>query len=157
MSNAQTPLLQTMREEETGYQLMLDLLQLEQKALMVYQTHSLEALAAQKIALLEHLSELGTVRAQLLREFNVHDRTGFLCWLADKTECRELWQSVELKAAKSRAVNTINGQLIHERLSVTGNTLKRLMQQPQLSVMYGPDGETRGGSSQSGGRIIGAA
>lgn len=134
------------------------LLTQEQTLLVANQTDELPALAEQKSRLAERLAALAAARDATLSAVGAPTgKAGMDAWsksrLAPASAAAD-WSALLTLAAEARALNTLNGELIFERLQKNRQALQILTAATERAALYGPDGQTK---ISTGGRILGSA
>ena len=132
-----------------------DLLRREEGLLIEAHTDALLTLAGEKTELYRRLQRLYDERALLLGRLGLPNSDSAL-----RTVCRTLpdtlarWDEVLELARDAQQRNSLNGQLIAERLHSNQAALAVLMAASDGPQLYGADGHAR---PSGGGRILGRA
>jgi len=160
MTTSLPPLQSLLEQEGTVMGQFIQLLQTEQLALKDGKTDELEALDAQKAALVAKLNEQGELRNQFLRGAKLApDREGVEAWIQANPKdfaVRQQWGRLKSAVVEARELNLLNGKLIAMRLQHNQQLLGALLSSsgtPQTNL-YGPNGQP---AQLSGRRIIDAA
>lgn len=150
--DARSQFITDLHSESQSFSTFLELLRTEQAALQANDVDALTRLAQVKAERISTLNELARRRAAyLIEQGSAPDRAGMAQWLltrggSDQGTLSPLWQGLLASAAEAKATNRENGLLIETRLQHNQRLLGALAAGGQPSL-YGPDGQTRVGSS----------
>lgn len=115
------------------------LLEREEALLVEGQTDTLLGLAEQKTQIYRRLQFLHDERSRLSARF----RQGGLKAALAAIPAAARWDEVLALAAEARRRNTVNGQLIVERMKHNQAALSVLLAAADQPQLYGPDGQSR--------------
>ncbi|MDD3352775.1 flagella synthesis protein FlgN [Zoogloea sp.] len=148
-------LARLIRDECTGLQGFIALLEREEQLLITGQVDTLTVLAEEKTGLYRHLQRLADERVVMFaREgAKVTDENVRLV-LAHAPDTLPLWNDVMTLASTAKERNRVNGQLITERLQNNQQALSTLLAAAEHPQIYGQDGQTR---PTAGSRHLGSA
>lgn len=148
--------MSTLHEEQQTMQQMLDLLLLEQGCLVKAEIDQLQALAEQKSLLVNQLARLAAQRHSALAEAGFAAREeGMDAWLAAGAVpdgAAQAWAALLQSTRDAKEANRLNGMLLNKQMAYTQGALNALRPPPQAGKLYGPSGQTFGGSST--GRVV---
>lgn len=159
-SGVQQPseLSRLLAEELTLVRQFVALLSREQAFLVANQTDELPTLAEQKARLAERLATLAAARDTALSANGAPGgKAGMDAWSKTRqapASAAADWNALLSLAAEARALNTLNGELIVERMQKNRQALQILTAATERAALYGPDGQTK---ISTGGRILGSA
>lgn len=105
----------------------------------------LQALAADKQALLSEIERMETQRQQAQRRLGYADGQQGSVRAAADAGCPEQWQRLIELATRVRLLNRLNGETIRQRMAHNQRILNFLHEAAGRGL-YGPDGQARRGS-----------
>jgi flagella synthesis protein FlgN len=139
-------------EEVHALRAFLDLLQQEQRLLLEAQADRLLPIAEQKNRASAQLARLALSRAQLLAAQGFGSSaaavTAWLSQLPGDVPQRASWNTLLETAARARALNAENGELIRTRLQHNQRALAVLAAASDQATLYGPDGQAFAGAGK---------
>lgn len=144
------------KQELAALDRFIDLLKLEQAALVSSDVDGLIALSQKKLKLAEELNALGRQRVALLQQAGLSgDTAGMEQFLSGQPAASaKLWAALAEQARTAQRLNQTNGKLIQTHLQHNQQALSALMNAANQAGVYGPDGQSRTGLPSSS-RTIG--
>ena len=156
--------LSALKRELLAFRQFHSLLQTEQDALVRGNADILLPLAQQKNTQVIELTQLAELRNQFLTErAGSTNQIGMEAWLdsfdsADRSGAGKLWRELIEVARDAKALNQLNGQLIHTQLSSNHQALSVLMSaNTSMTKLYGKNGQAYATSPVGSGRPLGKA
>lgn len=150
--SASTP-SDSLGEEFSAGQALLQLLKTEQELLIQADVDGLARLTEDKAKTVARMSELALLRHRSLAAAGFDaSEAGMQNWVKGKAAAAEKsWNDLLELGRQAKEQNRVNGMLIAQHLARTQNALKILQGTPQGGNLYGPNGQS---TSQSNRRTL---
>jgi flagella synthesis protein FlgN len=128
----------------------LQLLEREQASLIANKVAEIEAIVADKSALLQKINAVAKNRYALLNKYHFEaNENGMVAWVIEQADARlkKRWDSFQQLLFKAKETNRLNGLLISKHFNRNRQMLQGLQNAMKSNQVYGRNGQTTSSTS----------